>query len=94
MKSGDNLFSTVLKKFLNERLSTAEEQSLKDEGFNIEKPTRKVAIIAALYKKAASGDLSAIKELRSMAGDTQITPNERSVKIIDDLGNQTFTDGR
>ena len=78
-----------MKSLLNERLSDAEAESLKDEGFNIKDPTRKTAVMIALYKKAASGDLSAIKELRSIISEkeTEKKENGRAVVIIDDIGN-------
>lgn len=43
----------------------------------------------ALYKKAASGDLSAIKELRSIISEKETEKKEsgRAVVIIDDIGN-------
>ena len=42
----------------------------------------------ALYKKAAAGDLSAIKELRSIVSDgaDDARPGARTVMIIDDIG--------
>ena len=78
-----------MKLLLNERLSDAEAESLKDEGFNIKDPTRTTAVMIALYKKAASGDLSAIKELRSIISEkeTEKKENGRAVVIIDDIGN-------
>lgn len=78
-----------MKSLLNERLSDAEAESLKDEGFNIKDPTRKTAVMIALYKKAASGDLSAIKELRSIVSEKETEKKEsgRAVVIIDDIGN-------
>lgn len=78
-----------MKSLLNERLSDAEAESLKDEGFNIKDPTRKTAVMIALYKKAASGDLSAIKELRSIISEKETEKKEsgRAVVIIDDIGN-------
>ena len=62
---------------------------LKDEGFEVKNPTRKTAVMIALYKKAASGDLSAIKELRSIVSekDSEKTGTTRAVTIIDDVGN-------
>jgi hypothetical protein len=49
----------------------------------------------ALYKKAASGDLSAIKELRSIAGENKSdTANQRAVIIIDDIGSSVVADSR
>lgn len=89
MKENDKLLYKTLKSLLNERLSDAEAESLKDEGFNIKDPTRKTAIMIALYKKAASGDLSAIKELRSIISEKETEKKEsgRAVVIIDDIGN-------
>ena len=71
MKENDKLLYKTMKSLLNERLSDAEAESLKDEGFNIKDPTRKTAVMIALYKKAASGDLSAIKELRSIISEKE-----------------------
>ena len=94
MKESDKLLKSALKTLLNEKLSIAEEQYLKDEGFILKKPTRKAAVMIALYKKAAAGDLSAIKELRSIVSDdaTQ-TPTGRMVTIIDDIRDSTVKDG-
>ncbi len=94
MQESDKLLKSALKTLLNQRLSEAEEQSLKDEGFILNKPTRKAAVMIALYKKAAAGDLSAIKELRSIVSDTNSqTPTGRMVTIIDDIRDSTVTDG-
>lgn len=91
MRENDKLLYKTMKAILNERLSEAEVQSLTDEGFNIKNPTRKTAVMIALYKKAASGDLSAVKELRSIVSEKddpkQGASGERSVVIIDDIGN-------
>lgn len=79
MRENDKLLYKTLKTLLNERLSEAEAQSLRDEGFEIKNPTR----------KAASGDLSAIKELRSIVSekDSEKQGGARAVTIIDDVGN-------
>jgi len=89
VKENDKLLYKTMKSLLNERLSDAEAESLKDEGFNIKDPTRKTAVMIALYKKAASGDLSAIKELRSIISEKETEKKEsgRAVVIIDDIGN-------
>lgn len=93
MQESDKLLKSALKTLLNQRLSEAEEQSLKDEGFILNKPTRKAAVMIALYKKAAAGDLSAIKELRSIVSDTNSqAPTGRMVTIIDDIRDSTVTD--
>lgn len=90
MRENDKLLYKTMKSILNEKLSDAEVQSLKDEGFNIKNPTRKTAVMIALYKKAAGGDLSAVKEIRSIVsekGDEKPeSAGSRAVVIIDDIG--------
>lgn len=87
MKENDKLLYKTLKTLLNERLSDAEVESLKAEGFEIKSPTRKTAVMIALYKKAASGDLSAIKELRSIVSEKNEDKSGQSkaVMIVDDI---------
>ena len=88
MSESDKLLYKTMKLLLNEKLSEAEAQSLKDEGFVLKNPTRKAAVMIALYKKAAAGDLSAIKELRSIVSEKSEEKNTgRAVMIIDDIGN-------
>ena len=95
MKDANLLLQSALNALLNESLSEQEAESLKDEGFNLKNKKRRAAIMIALYKKAASGDLSAIKELRSIAGENKSdTGNQRAVIIIDDIGNSVVTDSR
>ena len=84
-KDASQKLKDSLSRLLGEELSEREEQELKKQGFELNKPTRTAAIAVALYKKAAAGDLSAIKELRSMLPQ-EITATERTVKIIDDIG--------
>ncbi len=88
MKENDKLLYKTLKTLLNERLSDAEADSLREEGFEIKSPTRKTAVMIALYKKAAAGDLSAIKELRSIVSEKteEKLPNNKAVIIVDDTG--------
>lgn len=87
MKENDKLLYKTLKTLLNEKLSEAEVQTLKDEGFEIKNPTRKTAIMIALYKKAAAGELSAIKELRSIVSEKkdECQKGSKAVMIIDDI---------
>ena len=89
MKENDKLLYKTLKTLLNERLSEAEAQSLRTEGFEVKNPTRKTAVMIALYKKASSGDLSAIKELRSIVSEkNEDRPQEaKAVMIVDDIRN-------
>lgn len=92
MRENDKLLYKTMKTLLNEKLSDAEAQSLKDEGFEVKNPTRKTAVMIALYKKAVSGDLSAIKELRSLVSEKNDEKNEngRAVVIVDDVSNQNI----
>lgn len=88
MQESDKLLYKTMKALLSERLSDVEVASLKDEGFEIKNPTRKTAVMIALYKKAVAGDLSAIKELRSIVSEKGEEKNGggRAVMIIDDIG--------
>ena len=87
MKENDKLLYKTLKTLLNERLSEAEAETLRSEGFEIKNPTRKTAVMVALYKKAAAGDLSAIKELRSIVSEKNDDKSEqaKAVMIVDDI---------
>ena len=87
MKENDKLLYKTLKSLLNERLSDAEVNALKAEGYEIKNPTRKTAVMIALYKKASSGDLSAIKELRSIVSEKseERPQGGKAVMIIDDI---------
>ena len=89
MKESDKLLYKTMKSLLNERLSEAEVNALKDEGFEIKSPKRKTAIVIALYKKAACGDLAAIKEMRSIVSEKneEGRTGGKAVMIIDDIGN-------
>ena len=87
MKENDKLLYKTLKDILNEKLSDAEVETLRSEGFEIKNPTRKAAVMIALYKKASAGDLSAIKELRSIVSEkSEERPLQaKAVMIVDDI---------
>ena len=89
MKENDKLLYSTMKSLLNQRLSEAEVTALMEEGFALRNPKRKAAIAIALYKKAASGDLAAIKELRSIVSEKtdDSRTGGKAVMIIDDIGN-------
>ena len=89
MKENAKLLYKTLKTLLNEKLSEAEVETLKSEGYEVKNPTRKTAVMIALYKKAASGDLSAIKELRSIVSEKneERTQQAKAVMIVDDIRN-------
>ena len=78
-------FRSTMSSLLNQRLPKPEVQSLKDEGFILKKPTRKTAVMIALYKKAITGDLSAIKEIDSIISDSKSDGYKGTVTIIDDI---------
>lgn len=87
MKENDKLLYKTLKTLLNEKLSQAEVETLRSDGFEIKNATRKTAVMVALYKKAALGDLSAIKELRSIVSEKSDDKPQtgKAVMIIDDI---------
>ncbi len=87
MKECDKLLYKTLKTILNEKLSEEEILTLREEGFHVKNPTKKTAVMIALYKKAANGDLSAIKELRSIVSEKKEEKSEnlRTVMIVDDI---------
>ncbi len=88
MKENDKLLYKTLKSLLNEKLSDAEVQTLREEGYEVKSPTRKTAIMIALYKKAVSGELSAIKEVRSIVSEKEEEKQQKAkaVMIFDDIG--------
>ena len=51
---------------------------------DIKNPTRMTVIAASLYKKAAAGELTAIKELLSIIGVTESASG--GVTLVDDIG--------
>ena len=89
-----NILSAAVRSLLSEKLPEAEAESLRNEGFKLRSPTRKTALAIALYKKAKSGDLSAIKELRSLLSEEGTQSSARAVVIIDDTGKTHFCDDR
>ena len=84
--AGPKGFSKILKDILKSKASLEETAMLKEAGFDIKSPTKSAVIMAALYKKAASGDLSAIKELRLILNDEQTGESlDKAVVIVDDI---------
>lgn len=82
MKKERELSSEVVR-LLRERASAEEEEKLKEMGLRISRPTRMTVIAAALYKKAAGGELAAIKELLSVIG---VGTAAGGVTLVDDIG--------
>lgn len=69
---------------LKMKLTTEEKDRLNQEGFNFKNPTKQTAILVALYKKAASGDMSAIREINSLVSGGNSQQDQR-VQIIDNV---------
>lgn len=74
-----------MNKLLTQKLSGEEAELLNESGFNFSHPTRATSILVALYKKAASGDMTAIKEVLSLAGKSNDAGKDSEVTIIDDV---------
>ncbi len=75
--------SKQMNNILKQRLSENEKQALISEGFNIKRPTKQTLILVALYKKAAAGDMNAIKEIRQIVSSSENSVD--GVTIIDDV---------
>lgn len=85
MKIKNELMKEEMKKLLSQSLPTTEKTQLKEEGFRFSHPTRASCILAALYKKAANGDMSAIKEILALISDSDTEQRKDEVTIIDDV---------
>lgn len=75
-----------MQNLLSQTLPQEERKALKEDGFKFIRPTRASCILAALYKKAANGDMSAIKEILNLICDKDTTGGGE-VTIIDDVPN-------
>jgi hypothetical protein len=77
---------TEMKRLLKMPLNNDEKETLLKDGFCFSSPTKETLILVALYKKAISGDMNAIKEIRNMTEDAVIQSKEK-VTIIDNVPN-------
>ena len=83
MKSLEN----ELKKILSLKLDITEKNELESRGFSLKNPTKQTLLAAALFDKAAKGDLSAIKEVFArVSGEGSA---ECGVVLIDDIKNNS-----
>ncbi len=73
-----------MKNLLKMKLTSEEKDRLNQEGFNFKNPTKQTVILVALYKKAASGDMNAIREINAMIGGGNASFGEK-VQIIDNV---------
>ena len=71
---------------LSSAATPEETENLKELGIKVRRPTKLTVVLAALYKKAAAGDLSAINELL-----LRLSPDDnrdgKGVVFIDDIKN-------
>ena len=74
---------TELKRITKLKLSEEEKSALIEKGINLKNPTKLTLLAAALYEKAAKGDLSALKELISRLDDDFC--DSVGVVLIDDI---------
>ena len=54
-------------------------------GIDGEEMSNKMALTVALFIKATSGDVNAIKEIRNLIGEEEAISNDEVVNIIDDV---------
>lgn len=73
-----------LSRLLSQKASEEEKERLHDMEIDVKNPTRMTVIAASLYKKAAAGELTAIKELLSIIGVTESASG--GVTLVDDIG--------
>lgn len=92
LRKGGKLMKNIdtkeqLKELLKQKVSKEEREVLKESGLKIKSPTKETMILFALYKKACSGDMNAIKEIRAMVSDKEINEEESQsgVVIINDI---------
>ena len=87
MPSEKKSLTDSLDLILSSAATPEETENLKELGIKVRRPTKLTVVLAALYKKAAAGDLSAIKELRSIVSEKiEDKPiGAKAVMIVDDI---------
>lgn len=76
-----------LKKITSLKLSESEKTFLADKGIALKNPTKLTLLAAALFEKAAKGDLAALKEIF-----LRLEPENKDISgvvLIDDFKNST-----
>ena len=82
----DKSFKEELILLLSSPASQEEKETLKGLSINLKKPTRMTVLAAAIYKKAAAGDLSSLKEIISTLGEEE--GGRERVILLDDIPKQ------
>ena len=75
---------SIMEKLLVAKPTESENEILNELGLKTKGATKQTVLAAALYKKAANGDLSALKEIRSILAASGTEEKYRVVTIIDD----------
>lgn len=86
MPSKNKTLTDSLEAILTSAATLEEADELKALGIKVRRPTKLTVVLAALYKKAAGGDLSAIKELLLRLGPDD-AEGGKGVVFIDDIKN-------
>ncbi|MBQ5911114.1 MAG: hypothetical protein IIW94_03795 [Clostridia bacterium] len=76
-----------LKKITSLKLSESEKADLTEKGITLKNPTKLTLLAAALFEKAAKGDLAALKEIF-----LRLEPENKDISgvvLIDDIKNST-----
>jgi len=60
-------------------------KAMRQMGIEEDEMDNKMALTVALFIKATSGDVSAIKEIRNLIGEEESISNDEVVNIIDDV---------
>ncbi len=84
MKKEKNL-KTELARVLHLSASSEEREFLSNMDIVLKRPTKMTVIAASLYKKAAGGELSAIKELLAVM-ENRGSDKVGGVTLVDDIG--------
>ncbi len=83
MPSKNRSADREIRQLLSVAATSDEKESLSELGIKMKSPTKLTVVLAALYKKAAAGDLSAIKELLGKLDPEEAY--EKEVVLIDDI---------
>lgn len=78
---------SIMEKLLGAKPSEKENEILDELCLKRKGATKRTVLAAALYKKAAAGDLSAIKEIRSIL---TASPGDGAYKVVTIIDNTDY----
>lgn len=87
MKKNKKKLSDCLGEILNLKASGEDKQFLDELGIKASRCDNKMLIMARLFTKASSGDISAIKEVRSIMSDNENVDLGKLSEIIEAVRN-------